>query len=195
MPSMTFYWIKIESKSHHFRRIALHTLDEYPTDWVHLKMMLEELMDTLYIEYDFDSNREEALISLEKHLPGRSFRSTRIPFSKIPYQREYEAIFKLKYNPRIRQITLEDAQFSHTMFYMREDYWRLERDIQWRSPPLIPREHQNIEANPKTILMEPTPLRFVSYSRDPKLAYDKNPSSRGYNKNPRLVYNRRRETV
>jgi hypothetical protein len=170
MPLLSFYLIVPRFRGL-WRRFHLFSINDYPDDWLHLKDFLIQAMEQVHHEHD---NMTEALTSLERHLPGRSFVKHGASYrpEKIPYRREYEAIFNLVYNPHTRDLTVKSASFGYKLSHVREDFWRVERGIRWRSPPLIPREYQNIIGDPDALLREwPSGTRYADYSRRPHNLY------------------------
>jgi len=172
MPLLSFYLITVDRKGR-FRRVWLHSVDCYPTDWLEWKMILEEVMAIVYYEH----NRSEATVSAEKHLRGKFFLGFREGYvqSRINVMREYEAIFDLEFNPNrqlFERVTVKKAQFGpHIAHHVREDYWWMERGIRWRIPPLIPQQHKD-PLDWKSMMMEPTSERYVQYSITPNPIYD-----------------------
>ena len=140
-----------------------------PTDWLELKRLLAEVMAKLHRE----RNLTEGLIVLERHLPGRAVAMFARPYSPslIPYKREFEAAFKVRFNPKIVEVEFAEASFNYTFSHVREDFWWMERGIRWRIPSVIPREQLNAFGKSKSLLMDPSCLRYVDYSRTPRGLY------------------------
>lgn len=173
MPLLSFYLI--DGK----RRFWLDLVSSYPTDWFQLKMILVEVAEKVHLEH----KKTHFFVSLERHLPGKSFVrfSGKYRQKKIPFQRQYEAFLKLVFNPQNKDTTVKQASFNYTLFHVREGFWRMERGIRWRSPPLIPREHRNL-SDPKRLLMHPSATRYADYSRKSRERWDE--------KKPRTSYRR-----
>jgi hypothetical protein len=153
--------------------------------------MLQEPMAAVHLDHSL----EAAVITLEKHVPGRSTVRMLKQYrqGKIPVQREYEGVFKLVFNPRTRDLTVKEASFNYTLNHIRGGFWRIERGIQFRTPPLIPREHRD-PMDPKGLLMEPSTTRYPDYTRKPRLKYTKEGDSSGiYVQSPRGLYTRTRK--
>jgi len=167
------------------RRFWLDSLNRYPTDWHELRMILVEVAGKVYIEH----KKAEFFVSLERHLPGKSFvrLSPGYRQKKIPFQRQCEAFFKLLFNPQIKEITVKQASFNYTLFHLREGFWRMERGIRWRSPPLIPREHRNLN-DPKRLLMHPSATRYADYSRKSRDRWDEEKPRKSYLRLNRGIY-------
>jgi len=162
MPLLSFYFVS--EKEHPW----LYSVDHMPTDWLETKFLLTEAMAKLYREREVT----EGVIVLYRHLPGRAAPMFTRPYSQslIPYKREFEAAFKARYSPRTGEVEAQ-AVFNYTMSHVREDYYWMERGIRWRTPPVIPREHRDAMGSVKSLLMEPSGLRYVDYSRTPKGLY------------------------
>ena len=67
MVLLSFYLVEIRP-GEPWRRIWLSSIDHVPTDWIELRMMLEELMWQVYVEH---GRKTEAIITLERHVRGR----------------------------------------------------------------------------------------------------------------------------
>jgi len=160
---MSFYLVSEKDKG------QITSVDHVPSDWFELKLLLAEAMAKLYRE----KGVVEAVTVLSRHLPGRAIPVFTRPYSQslIPYKREFEAAFKARYNPRTGRVEDVQATFNYTMNHVREDYYWMERGIRWRIPPVIPREHQDAIGNVKSLLMEPSGLRYVNYARTPRGLY------------------------
>lgn len=141
--------------------------------------MLSEVMERVWVEHGL----VEGIVTLERHLPGRSFERRCVPV-RIPYRREYEAVLRVDYNPNSREVTVMQASFNYTLNHIREDFWRMERGIAYRTPPLIPREHRD-PLDAKALLMEPSSTRYADYSEKPKPIYGaKTTEKDGYSYQP-----------
>jgi hypothetical protein len=173
------------------RRFPLLSVDHYPTDWLELRMLLQEAMMTAHMEHDVTA----ATVSLERHLPGRSFEEPRRHgAARVPYRREYEAVVKLEFNPLTEEVDVRRASFNYTLAHVREDFWEMERGIQYRVPPLIPREHRNL-TDPRTYLMEPSTTRYADYSVQPKPIYGSAKPRLSYAREAKGIYGRRRKRL
>ena len=168
MVLLSFYLVEIRP-GEPWRRTWLSSIYHVPTDWIELRMMLEELMWQVYVEH---GHRKEAIITLERHVRGRIVtRQTHgYGFEKISTKREDEGWFKLEFTPKTRKITVKEASFGYNLSHLREDFYFYERGRQYRIPPLIPREHMNLN-DPRSFLMEPSALRYTDYSRKPNPLY------------------------
>jgi len=163
MPLLSFYYIS--EREHPW----LLSVDHIPTDWLELKHLLAEVMTKLKRERGVT----EGIIILYRHLPGRAVPMLNRPYSAslIPYKREFEAAFKVSFNPTTCKLDIAEANFNYTLFHIREDFWWMERGIRWRIPSVIPREQLNAFGKSRSLLMEPSGLRYVDYSRTPKGLY------------------------
>ena len=160
MPLLTFYALLGSSR----KRVPTISINKYPTDWLQLKELLVEVMRKVCLEH----GETEAEITMEKHLPGKfilKFSRGSYKQQKVRYKREFEAYFKVAFNPKNRTIQVKTATFTPILMNLAADFWQMERNIQYRAPPLIPREHQNILENPKLILTEPSATRYADYNK------------------------------
>lgn len=153
------------------KRVWLQSVDHEPTDWFELRRMIEEVMRKVHMER---GDKEVTILTLERHLPGRSFSAVGSHYRqfKVPFRREYEAIFKIEYNEKTGELTLKDSQFGPSLSQLRTDYWRMEKGIQWRSPPAIPRQHRD-PLDPKGMVMEVPATRYPDYSRRLRMHYER----------------------
>ena len=117
-------------------------------------------------------HKTEAIITLERHVRGRiAMRQThRYGLERIPTKREDEGGFRLEFEPKTRKITVKETSFGYNLSHLRKDFYFYERDRQYRLPPLIPREHMNLN-DPRIFLTEPSALRYTDYSRKPNPLY------------------------
>ena len=211
---MSFYLIE-ELRDGKQRRSWLHSIDHTPTDWVELRFMLEEVMLTVYIEHvtwdermrnmDAGTKRElpktcEAMVTLEHHLPGGrtghtyGVHGTGYRQKKIATRREYEGIFRLAYNSRTGKLAVKDAQFGPKLGHLRTDYWRLERGIEYRVPPLIPEDHRD-PLDVKGMIMENPMTRYADYSRKETRTYAVHEKRSMYSRPQNLMYVRERKDL
>ena len=193
MVLLSFYLVEIKP-GEPWRRTWLCSIDHVPTDWIELKMMLEELMWQVYMEHG--RRTTEAIITLERHVRGRFTvrRSRRYGFERIPTKREDMGWFRLEFNPKTREITVKEASFGYNLSHLREDFYLYERDRQYRLPPLIPKEHINLD-DPRSFLIEPSALRYTDYSRKPNPIYAQELEHQmGYMRKVKLAYGRGRYT-
>jgi len=192
MVLLSFYLLEIRP-GEPWRWTWLHSIDHVPTDWIELKMMLEEIMWQVYVEH----RRTEAIITLERHMRGRYTvrRSSRYGLERIPTKREGSGWFRVEFNPKTRGITVKEANFGYDLSHLREDFYFFERGRQYQLPPLIPKEHMNLN-DPRSFLMEPSALRYTDYSRSPNLQYAHDLERRlkrpgGYARTAKLSYDRK----
>jgi len=135
----------------------LQSTDGYPTDWMdwmHLKQQLREAMTKALMVY----GKTEVAIALDMHTGGsQEPAGTGGMYAKrlIPHRRERIAFFRrVQINRQTWQVTVEQAPFiSWRISHIRDEYWRIERGKEWRTPPLIPSWYK--PEDPKTFLMQP----------------------------------------
>ena len=159
MPLLSFYLILGPAK-----RIWLSTLESRPADWPELKAALQEVMRKVHIEF----KQNEATLTLEHHLLGKYFLWRG---RKVHYKRDYEAIFKAEYNPVTEEVTVKQASFSMNIAHLRPDFYEMERDKHYYTPPLIPKQHQHILGNPKLLFLDPAATRYPDYSGKTRQTY------------------------
>jgi hypothetical protein len=194
LPLLTFYVVLKTGVGRRRTRIPLGSLDHYPTDWLELKMMLRDVMERAHIEF----KQDEAVVFLERHKPGKFVVATKrggYTQQKVHFRREYEAVFKARYNVREGSVEVVQTFFTGHLQHLVAEFMDMERGIKYRSPPLIPREHQNILQNPKTMLMEQSATRYADYSRTPRPIYgrkDEEEPRLQYRPRATLQYDRRR---
>ena len=89
---------------------------------------------------------------------------------------------------------MKEASFGYNLSHLREDFYFYERDRQYRLPPLIPKEHINLN-DPRSFLIEPSALRYTDYSRKPNPIYAQELEHQmGYLRKVKLAYGRGRYT-
>lgn len=165
MPILTFYAYK--GTKHH--RIALHTIYDWPSDWAYLKELLTECAMTLWNEH----NLATVLMTLELHLPGKfTWKTKPGAYSpmRVRFRREVEWSGRVCFNHKTQETTVDQCVFGPHLMLMSSDYYA-ERGIRYRVPSLIPKMHQNL-GDPKSLLMEPSGVRYADYSRQPRGPYD-----------------------
>jgi len=174
MPIMSFYAYKAVKH----RRIALLTINDWPTDWQHLKSLVAECSVKAYQEYKVTA----VLMTLELHLPGKFTKATK-PGSyreiRVRYRREVEWSGRLRYNPKTTETTVDQCSFGPHLWLLASDYYE-ERGIKYRSPSLIPKALP-APGDPKALLMDPSGVRYADYSRQPEGPYtfsEKTPKKR-----------------
>jgi len=190
MVLLSFYLVEIRP-GEPWRRTWLSSIDHVPTDWIELRMMLEELMWQVYVEH---GHKTEAIITLERHVRGRFVlaRTQKYGMKRVPTKREDMDWFRLKFEPKTRKITVKEASFGYHLNHLREDFQFYERGRQYRLPPLIPKEHMNLN-DPRSFLMEPSALRYTDYSRQPNPLYAhelEHHKRMGYMRTAKLSYDR-----
>ena len=195
MPTLSFYLLEIRP-GEPWRRIWLSSIDHMPTDWIELQTMLEELMWQVYMEHGY---RTEAVISLERHLRAGVMIGWTMKYgrAKITTRREEEAVFRLEFNPETHELTVKEAHFGIHLSHLRPDFQHYERNRELTLPPLIPRQHMNLN-DPRSFLMEPSALRFTDYSRkpNPMYAYEQEHHRLSYTaRKAKISYDRRRRRL
>jgi hypothetical protein len=97
MVVLSFFLVEIRA-GEPWRRVWLGKAEGYPTDWIELKTRLTELMHQVYVEHGMT----EAIISLERHLPGRYTvrQAENYVLKKVPTIKEDEAYFRLEFGPK-----------------------------------------------------------------------------------------------
>ena len=152
-------------------RIPIGKLDRLPDDWIQLKTHLAEAMKRLYIE----RRQTRAVVSLERHMGGKSttmFAPGTYIERKVRYARQPEAVLEVEFNPTTDRVEkVYEANFGYSLRNVATDYWDIERNIRWRSPPIIPKDHKSYLEDPSQILREPSSTRYADYSRTPKDLY------------------------
>jgi len=192
MVLLSFYLVEIKP-GEPWRRTWLSSIEHVPTDWIELRLMLEELMWQVYMEH---GRKTEAIITVERHMKGRFkvAQTQKYGMKRVPTKREDEGWFRLEYKPETREITVKEASFGYHLRHLREDYLFYERDRQYKIPPLIPREHMNLN-DPQSFLMEPSALRYTDYSRKPNPMYASEMEHHkqfSYSRKAKQSYNRER---
>jgi len=186
---LSFYLITVD-RHRRFRRYQLLKIDHRPTDWIEMKRLLEEVAEKVYLDH---GRTEELWISLERHLPsGASYIgiTEKYRMEKVHLQREYEAMFKISYNPKMGDVYINQASFNYTLNHLREGYWWEERGIRWKSGSLIPRVHQNPDIS--QMVSEQQGTRYVTYARQPSPVYGvvEETAELSYEKKGRGLYDR-----
>jgi len=176
-------------------KIPVLSIDEAPSDWGRMKQLLTEVMTTVHIKHGII----EAQVTMERHKSGKwtvVFSGQGYGTQKLRYKREIEAFFKVRYSPKADAVEVVRAAFSWNLNRIAQDFYQMEKGIQYRTPPLIPRQHmQSILENPKLLLMGPSGQRGVDYSIKPPQLYNRKEDEetpRGYKRQPILAHLRRK---
>ena len=114
------------------------------------------------------------ILSLERYKPGRwfwAFKHGAYIQEKFRYGREFEAFFKVELDPKTSQIMVRRASFSWSLRQIKEEFYKYEKGIKYRVPPLIPKSHRSLLENPAQVLAEQSGLRYVDYSRKLQSTY------------------------
>ena len=119
-----------------------------------------------------EHDKTEAYISVERYLPGAFTvrRTRRYRQEKVPFRREPEGFFRVMFDPKKHEIYVKEASFAYHLGDLRDDFRYYGRGREYEIPPLIPKEHQNLN-DPKTLLMDPSATRYADYSRKPAETY------------------------
>ena len=167
MPVLTFYAYRVVRH----KRIALpSTITDYPTDWQHLKSLLQERAIKLYNEY----HAAVAIMTLEQHLKGKYIVKTKqgtYEPTRVRYRRDIIWSGRIRFNPKTKGIIVDQCAFGPAIWLMSADYYEQERGIKYRSPPVIPKTLPKL-GDPKGLLMDPSASRYADYSRQPRGPYD-----------------------
>jgi hypothetical protein len=160
------------------RRIALHTIKSQsncPTDWHQLKMLVADAIRVAYFEHKLMA----VSMTLESHLGGkftdhnaggaRASKPGSYGDVRIHFKRSVEWFGKVSINTKTMAVKIDNCQFGPNLWLLADAYYE-ERGIRYRSPSIIPKKLPK-PGDPKGLLMDPTPLRYVDYSQQPKDPY------------------------
>jgi hypothetical protein len=190
MPILTFYVYKTWAKN---RRVPIQTIDYVPTDWLNLR----ELLTQVAIKVWFDFHMMESMISLERHLKGKFIVKYRpvgdYTPKKVFYKRNTEFFCRLSFDPHKKAIKVRTASFGPNMMDFLNDYRLMEKGQRWKTPPsCIPRAHQNLSSDPRSLCLEPSLSFHSTYDRTEKLTYGeqafKEMENHLYDKPPSMTY-------
>jgi hypothetical protein len=154
------------------RRHPITTLSTMPNDWLHIKQLVQEAGFILWN----DRHESEAILSLEKHLSGpytMKWQKAGYARKRLYFKRNIEFSCKFQFNPRSYAVSMSNVQFGPALMFSGclEDYRRIEKSL-WKLPPSpIPKTHENMLGNTKSLLMEPSASRNADYSRVARLIY------------------------
>jgi len=158
-----------------------------------MKWLLAEVMAVVHASHGITV----ADISLERHRRGKftlRFSGHGYSIQPLRYQRYYEAFFKVIYTPKTGDVEVRRASFSWNLNAVAQEFYAMEKGIQYREPPLIPREHrQSILESPKSLLrLEPTGSRYADYTRKLQNLYNKfseaEETPMSYLREPKIMY-------
>jgi hypothetical protein len=165
MPLLTFYaYIGLR----HWR-CPVRTIDRYPTDWEDLKLMTKECGNVLWQE----KKQLETILTLEHHLAGKftlKWEKRGYSRKKVQYKRDIEFSCRLKFNPHNQKVAITQPMFGLHLIGLSREYY-LEKGRAYKVPSCVPKAHQNLIGNTKSLLMEPSGQRFGDYSRIAELKY------------------------
>jgi hypothetical protein len=168
MPQFTIYCYIGEKH----RRHPCTTISSLPADWFGIKEIVKDAAIILFN----DKHESNGILSIEKHLSGAfTMRWHKAGYSqkRLYYKRNIEFSCKFEFNPRTREVKMANVQFGPALLFAGalEDYRRLERGV-WKLPPSpIPKSHEGMLGNTKSLLMEPSASRNADYSRVARLIY------------------------
>ena len=151
-------------------RISVLTVRGDIVDWVQLKGLLRDAM----LKVHYLTGETRAILSLERYKPGRwfwAFKHGAYIQEKFRYGREFEAFFKVELDPKTSEITVRRVSFSWSLQRIKEEFYKYEKGIKYKVPPLIPKSHKSLLENPAQVLAEQSGLRYVDYSRKPQSTY------------------------
>ena len=151
-------------------RVPMLTIDYEPVDWLQLRFILAEVMMKLNREY----GQSRAQIVLERHMPGKfftKFTHGSYRLRKYTYKRGFEAFFNVSLNPKTGKVEFNRGFFAPNLMHISVDYNAIEKNVYYKTPPLIPREHESMLENPKLMLTEWSSTRYADYTRTLKPTY------------------------
>jgi hypothetical protein len=187
MPIMTFYQLRPRGST--FTRVAVGELEHWPSDWIEVKLILSEIMAKLYREQEISA----AVLLLERHMPGKKFIAFKsYMLSPFSFKRDFEGYFKVEYSHLSGEIWVPQAVFGFSLSFLTSGYLALEKGVNYRVQPLIPKMYQGIGSQTRHLLMEPSGLRYIDYARKPRSVYHDPDSPYGphmlsYEREPRPV--------
>ena len=153
------------------KRIPMLTIDYEPSDWLQLRLILAEVM----MKVNRDYGQSKAQIVMERHMPGKFF----VKFTpgsygqrRFRYKRRFQAFFKVSLNPKTGKVEFSRGFFAPNMMHISVDYDAMERNVHYKTPPLVPREHESILENPSLMLVEWSSTRYADYTRTLKPQYN-----------------------
>jgi hypothetical protein len=169
--SMTQYTIYAYIGEKHRRHPCL-TISNLPVAWFGIKEIVKDAAIILFN----DKHESNGILSIEKHLSGAyklAWHQAGYSRKRLYFKRNIEFSCKFEFNPRTKEMKMANVQFGPTLLFAGalEDYRRIERGV-WKMPSsCIPKSHENMLGNTKSLLMEPSATRYSDYSRAEKLIY------------------------
>lgn len=163
----------------------IKVVDHTPTDWIELKSLLEEAMQTIW----FLDRTDEAILTLERHYAGKftvKFRQYSVYL--MPTSRRPQASFRASLNPKNGRLNIRSAQFAPELHFLKLEYQQIERGQIPKPPPLFPKHYKTAIEEPKQLLAEQTGLRYPNYSSSVRQCY-------GYVKSGRLYREMKRKPI
>lgn len=113
------------------------------------------------------------LLSLEHHLQGKfvvKWKRGGYSPTKVRYKRDIEFCCKVNFNPFTEKIKISQAMFGMNMMSMAADYYG-EKGRRYTCPSVIPKPHENLTGNAKSLLLEPSGVRYADYSKQAQPNY------------------------
>jgi hypothetical protein len=165
MPILTFY---VYLGVRHWR-CPIKTIERYPSDWEDLKILIKECAITLWNE----KKSLEAIVTLEHHLAGKfTLKWEKRGYSpkKVRYKRDIEFSCRLKFNPLNEKVVITQPMFGLHLMELARDFY-LEKGRAYKIHSCIPKPHENLIGNTKSLLMEPSGARYGDYSKTAELRY------------------------
>jgi hypothetical protein len=153
------------------KRIAIQTIHSWPTDWINLKGLLNEVAIKIWHEHNESQN---LIVSLERHLPGKytvKWKKSGYNTDKIPFRRSCEFSCKISFNPLNRKLRVREASFGPHLMSCLYDYRSIERELPPRVPPVLPKESERATGDLRLLLVQPSNSFHADYSRRENLIY------------------------
>jgi len=167
LPRLTFYcYLGV-----HHNRMPLTSIDSFPCSFQDLKDKVGEAMIVLHNEHNLDY----AIMTLENHLPGKwAYRAMPGHYgrSRLRFKRAIEWSGKVSYNPRTGDCELGQCAFGLNLWRLRDEWRTEERGADpYRIPALFPENELSAEKSLEQLLLDPSGLRYVDYSKKPNVVY------------------------
>lgn len=167
MPRLTFY---VYLGPHH-NRMPLTTIDAFPCSYQDLKDKATEALIMLYNEH----NLTNALMTLENHLPGKwAWKAMPGHYgrSRLRFKRSIEWSGRASYSPKTGECTLEQCAFGLNLWRLRDEWRSEERGADpYHIPSLFPETELSVEKSLEQLMLDPSGLRYVDYSKKPTVIY------------------------
>jgi hypothetical protein len=163
--------------------MPLTSIDAFPCSYQDLKDKATEAMIVLYNEH----NLENAIMTLENHLPGKwAWKSMPGHYgrSRLRFKRSIEWSGRASYSPKTGECTLEQCAFGLNLWRLRDEWRSEERADPYHAPALFPEAELSAEKSLESLLLDPSGLRYVDYSKKPTVIY----AARGEEQKHRSMY-------